>query len=212
MLAAPVIAHNKILPISQHQYIGARCLIAPMYWCIIKRSKLLLTPSRLLGWHAVLIQLERKYVFSKMAPKIKNKITPSQYETRVRICTRFWSPGIDSTSLCSWRDGTKNMVVVPAHQAGNRFLVTLKGLQIRAQYYPTKAKFPPPPPHHSHWSLPLINAATSYRDLARICKPYKEPRNWFPALQNWFLGIDSWAPKIQALDRGIELIYFAKNE
>jgi hypothetical protein len=28
--------------------IGARCLAAPMYWCIKKRSKLLLAPSRLL--------------------------------------------------------------------------------------------------------------------------------------------------------------------
>ncbi len=27
-----------------------------------------------------------------------------------------------------------------------------------------------------------------------ICKPFKEPRNRFPALRNRFLGIDSWAP------------------
>jgi hypothetical protein len=32
-----------------------------------------------------------------------------------------------------WRAGTSNWVVVPARQAGNRFLGSLKGLQIRAQ-------------------------------------------------------------------------------
>ncbi len=31
--------------------------------------------------------------------------------------------------------GTSNRVVVPARQAGNRFLDSLKGLQIRAQSY-----------------------------------------------------------------------------
>jgi hypothetical protein len=31
-----------------------------------------------------------------------------------------------------WRAGTSNRVVVPARQAGNRFLGSLKGLQIRA--------------------------------------------------------------------------------
>jgi hypothetical protein len=33
----------------------------------------------------------------------------------------------------AWRAGTTNWVVVPARQAGNRFLGSLKGLQIRAQ-------------------------------------------------------------------------------
>jgi hypothetical protein len=42
--------------------------------------------------------------------------------------------GIDFASLVPWRAGTKNRVVVPARQAGNRFLVSLKGLQIPAQY------------------------------------------------------------------------------
>ncbi len=32
----------------------------------------------------------------------------------------------------AWRAGTTNRVVVPAHQAWNRFLVSTKGLQIRA--------------------------------------------------------------------------------
>ncbi len=30
---------------------------------------------------------------------------------------------------------------------------------------------------------------------ARICKPFKDPRNRFTAWRNRFLGIDSWAPK-----------------
>ncbi len=34
----------------------------------------------------------------------------------------------------AWRVFTSNRVVVPARQAGNQFLGSLKGLQIRAQY------------------------------------------------------------------------------
>jgi hypothetical protein len=34
----------------------------------------------------------------------------------------------------AWQAGTTNRVVVPARQAGNRFLGSLKGLQIRAQH------------------------------------------------------------------------------
>ncbi len=54
---------------------------------------------------------------------------------RARICKRSRIPGIDSASLCNLhgaRAGTSNRVVVPAHQAGNRFLGSLKGLQMRA--------------------------------------------------------------------------------
>jgi hypothetical protein len=56
---------------------------------------------------------------------------------RTRICKRLWSSGIDSeesitTAYVARRAGTKNTVVVPARQAGNRFLVSLKGLQIPA--------------------------------------------------------------------------------
>ncbi len=46
---------------------------------------------------------------------------------RARICKRFRSLGIDSKEL-SWRAGTSNRVVVAA---GNRFLGSLKCLQIR---------------------------------------------------------------------------------
>ncbi len=35
-------------------------------------------------------------------------------------------------AFVAWRAGTSNRVVVPARQAGNRFLDSLKGLQIRA--------------------------------------------------------------------------------
>jgi hypothetical protein len=59
-------------------------------------------------------------------------------DSRARICKRLWSPGIDSKELISpayvaCRAGTTNRVVVPARQAENRFLGSLKGLQIRAQ-------------------------------------------------------------------------------
>jgi hypothetical protein len=39
----------------------------------------------------------------------------------------------------AWRASTSNRFVVPARQAGNRFLGSSNGLQIRAQS--------PPPPH-----------------------------------------------------------------
>jgi hypothetical protein len=56
---------------------------------------------------------------------------------RARICKSLWGPGIDSDdsippAYVAWRVGTTNRVVVPARQAGNRFLGSLKGLQIRA--------------------------------------------------------------------------------
>jgi hypothetical protein len=62
----------------------------------------------------------------------------SNLEFRARICKRLWSPGIDSEestppAYVAWRAGTTNRVVIPACQAGNQFLGSLKGLQIRAQ-------------------------------------------------------------------------------
>jgi hypothetical protein len=39
------------------------------------------------------------------------------------------------SAFVAWRAGTSNRVVVPTRQAGNRFLGSLKGLQIRAQVY-----------------------------------------------------------------------------
>jgi hypothetical protein len=57
---------------------------------------------------------------------------------RARICKRLWSPRIDSKesipqAYVIWRAGTSNRVVVPAHQTGNRFLGSSKGLLIRSQ-------------------------------------------------------------------------------
>ncbi len=56
---------------------------------------------------------------------------------RARICQRLRSPGIDSEESIppanvAWRASKTNRVVVPARNAGNRFLGSLKGLQIRA--------------------------------------------------------------------------------
>jgi hypothetical protein len=62
-------------------------------------------------------------------------------EARDRICKRLRRPGIDSKESIPqaygvWRGPDKsNRVVVPERQAGNRFLGTLKGLQIRALLY-----------------------------------------------------------------------------
>jgi hypothetical protein len=49
----------------------------------------------------------------------------------------YGAQGIDSEESISpayvvWRAGTKNRVVVPARQAGNRYLVSLKDLRIPA--------------------------------------------------------------------------------
>jgi hypothetical protein len=60
-------------------------------------------------------------------------------DTRARICKRLRRPGIDSEDSIppaygALRAGMTNRVVavgVPARQAGNRFLGSLKGLQIR---------------------------------------------------------------------------------
>ncbi len=69
-------------------------------------------------------------------------IAPSQCNPppKASICKRIWSQGIDSKeskSPClyvAWRAGMIERVFVPARQAENRFLGSLKGLQIRAQY------------------------------------------------------------------------------
>jgi hypothetical protein len=63
---------------------------------------------------------------------------PRAPQTRARIlwslCS-LWSPGIDSEKSIppAYVASTTNWVVVPARQAGNRFLGSLKGKQIRAQ-------------------------------------------------------------------------------
>ncbi len=54
-----------------------------------------------------------------------------------RIYKRLRSPEADSKesilpAYVSWRAGTSNRDVVPAHQSGNRFPSSLKGLKIRA--------------------------------------------------------------------------------
>jgi hypothetical protein len=61
---------------------------------------------------------------------------PRNVHTRARICERLRSPEIDSAGLCSLADRyyTSNKVIVLARQAGNRFLGSLKGLKIRAQF------------------------------------------------------------------------------
>ena len=58
-------------------------------------------------------------------------------KTRVSICKRLQSPGIDSEKTilpahAIWRIGTTNGVFLPTRQAVNQFLGSLKGLKIRA--------------------------------------------------------------------------------
>jgi hypothetical protein len=65
----------------------------------------------------------------RMFVKTGQKLFVRVYENPrgVRICKRLWSPGIDSEESISpayvaWRASTTNRVIVPARQAGNRFL------------------------------------------------------------------------------------------
>ncbi len=59
-------------------------------------------------------------------------------DSSARICKSLRIPGIDSNesippAYVAWRGVTSNRVVVPVRLAGNRFLGSLKGLQIRVQ-------------------------------------------------------------------------------
>jgi hypothetical protein len=65
------------------------------------------------------------------------------YNTFKEPRNRF--PGINSASLIhvAWRAGTINRVVVPARQAENRFLGSLKGLKNRPLYCYFKPSHPP---------------------------------------------------------------------
>ncbi len=72
------------------------------------------------------------------SPRIDSKEpTPPWCVAWARICKRLRSPGIDyeesiPQAFVAWWASSTNRVVVPARQAGNRFLGSLKGLQIRA--------------------------------------------------------------------------------
>jgi hypothetical protein len=77
--------------------------------------------------------------YSKMF-KLKRQSPPPSvsHQNRAHICKCFRRPGIDSEDSIppahvAWRAVTTNRVVVLAGQAGNQFLGSLKGLQIRAQ-------------------------------------------------------------------------------
>ncbi len=95
----------------------------------------------------------------------EESITPA-YVAWARICKRFRSPEINSEesfppAYVAWRDGKSNRVVIPAHQAGNRYLGFLKGLKIRALFYfapPT-----PPPP------VVKINRPPNMQSLLCVC-------------------------------------------
>jgi hypothetical protein len=49
--------------------------------------------------------------------------------------------------------------------------------------------------HFNEWPISeLLGEVDSIQTRARICNPFKKPRNRFPAWRNRFLGIDFWAP------------------
>jgi hypothetical protein len=83
----------------------------------------------------MIILSEHSTAWPNLLRCVKSASTNSNEEYRARICKRLSSPGIDSMDSIppACRAGTSNRVVVPAPQAGNRFLGSLKGLQIRAQ-------------------------------------------------------------------------------
>ncbi len=75
---------------------------------------------------------------TSMAPVSVAALIPEYKSCRARIYKRLRRPKIDSEepippAYVVWRANTTNRVVVPARQVRNRFLGSLKGLQIRAQ-------------------------------------------------------------------------------
>jgi hypothetical protein len=103
--------------------------------CRRQRSSLILVPNH--------TRNVKKYsIWRKKINQWRWTLSDPQY--RARICKRLWSPGINSEepTVCippayaAWQACTTNRFVLPARQAGNRFLGSLKGLQIRAQYFP----------------------------------------------------------------------------
>ncbi len=108
-------------------------------------------------------------------------------KARARTCKNLRSPGIYSeesipSAYVAWRATTSNRVVVPARQAGNRFLDSLKGLQIlalrpdctfREPVNPTRkrgflyvpAERPGSPVWRGHAENPRRNAASPTRNV-----------------------------------------------
>ncbi len=100
------------------------------------RLSLLTTDERGGGWGAKSYDDEKAW--SSINPSYSQDFMVKNWVDRARICKQLRSPGIDSEvsispAYVAWRASTTNRVVPPARQAGNRFLGSLKGLQIRAQ-------------------------------------------------------------------------------
>ncbi len=92
--------------------------------------------------YQVSVKCRERYIAEVSGPKYVMRrcrvcLSMASPHTWARICKRLRRQGIDSEDLIppayvAWRAGTTNRVVVPACQAGNWFLGSLKGLQIRA--------------------------------------------------------------------------------
>ncbi len=124
---------------------------------------------------------------------------PHHYCSRARISKRLKSPQIDSKELIppayvAWRAGFSNRVVL---QAGNRFLGSLKGLQIRA---PVCSPIPAscvPWRHLLHPVLEFVNNLLGDRNQIEIGFSYQPARQhrlaeWIPC--NRFLD-SVYAPR-----------------
>jgi hypothetical protein len=88
-------------------------------------------------WPKCLTQCAKGPLFAIGKIFDQRKILCREFGYRALICKRLRSPGIDSKEsippvYVARRAGTSNRVVVPARQAWNRFLDSLKGIQIRA--------------------------------------------------------------------------------
>jgi hypothetical protein len=119
--AYTLVAHTCVITVTPHMWIQIYCTVLNcLPYCLVVYAS------------ATCVTLYQS----------EGQATTAQYISiligRARICKGLWSPDIDSKELISpgnvaWRAGTTNRVAVPSHQAGNRFLGSLKGLQIRAQ-------------------------------------------------------------------------------
>jgi hypothetical protein len=73
-------------------------------------------------------------MFDRLYSNIELDSMYSVIDIRTRICNVWGAQeSITRKAYVAWRAGTSNRAVVSARHVGNRFLGSLKGLQIQAQ-------------------------------------------------------------------------------
>jgi hypothetical protein len=110
----------------------------------------------------------------------KESSPPAYASWRNRFRQHTYPGGIDSASLrileesippayVSWRADMKKRVVAPARQAGNGFLGSLKGLQLRARLCIVGLSYRPAMPVYKDW-----RAGTTTRRHCGLLPPVRD--------------------------------------